>query len=291
MENRFYHSLILPTTLAISLALSGCGAGSKSETGNSQPAASSGQMQPSQNANSNQAADLNSSQNNQAANTGQTNSKEKGQTPAMAEVVSQIKNKLEMKGAILPSSFPIGEGNHLTASIDRNGAQSYEVSFYQTKTPVPINDNSLTANGTLPVIAYFTATTYDDPNTVMNKMFAPLNINSGAQVVDLGHGIKGNAEGAAGHSYLSWREGNWILQIDSLLQDQMNNPGIARKMVDYLETHALPAPKDKGRIKVIYRPGGQDVSVGIYWQNKNKIYKLETNKVPLDALSMAVSVK
>jgi hypothetical protein len=289
MEKKIYSSILIPTTLAISLALSGCGAGNQSQPSNSQPAAPSGQTQPSQNNNSNQAnqaTDSNAVQNNQAINTDQKNS----QTPTIAEVVTEIKSKLEMKGAIIPSSFPIDVGHHLTASIDRNGAQSYGITFYQTKSAVPVNDKSLTPNGDLPVIAYFTATTYEDPNSVMSTMFSPIDVNNGAQVVDLGHGIKANSEGAAGHSYLSWREGNWILQIDSLLQDQMNNTGIAKKMVDYLETHALPAPKVKGRVKVIYRPGGKDVSVGIYWQNGKTIYKLDTDKVPLDALRMAVSV-
>ncbi|MCC3377772.1 hypothetical protein LKX83_32520, partial [Cohnella sp. REN36] len=88
---------------------------------------------------------------------------------------------------------------------------------------------------------------------------------------------------------LSWREGRWLLQIDSLSQDQLDNQAIAKKMVAYLEEHALPAPKDNGRVKVTYRPGGNDVQVVIYWQKGRVVYELETDQVPLDALQMAVS--
>lgn len=65
-------------------------------------------------------------------------------------------------------------------------------------------------------------------------------------------------------------EENWILHIDLPSEDQMDNQGIAKKMVDYLEDHYLPAPKDKVRVKVNYRLGGND-------------------EVPIDALEMAVS--
>jgi hypothetical protein len=110
----------------------------------------------------------------------------------------------------------------LTASIERNGAQSYEVIFYQTKKALPINDKSLQPNGNVPVIASFIARTYEDPSSATD-IFPPI-VEGGPEAVDLGHGIKGFSEGAAGHSYLNWREGNWILQIHSLLKDQVNYP-------------------------------------------------------------------
>ncbi|MBN6189261.1 hypothetical protein JQN58_20630 [Aneurinibacillus sp. BA2021] len=154
------------------------------------------------------------------------------QTPPTSNVADEIKNRLKMKKAILPSSFPVEPGYHVSVSIKENTAQSY---------------------------------------------------------MDLGYGIKGSAEGGAGHSYLAWREGRWILQIDSLSQDQLDNQAIAKKMVAYLEKHALPAPKDKGRVKVTYRPEGNHVQVTIYWQNDRIIYELETDQVPLNALQMAVS--
>jgi hypothetical protein len=208
MRNRFY-SIVLPTTLAISVTLIACGAGtSRSEPSNSQSVAASAQTPPSQSDNSNQG--------NQAADKGID------QTKSTADVVSEVKSKLKMEGAMIPSSFPIDAGHHLTASIESNGAKSYEVIFYQTKKALPINDKSLQPNGNVPVIASFIARTYEDPSSATD-IFPPI-VEGGPEAVDLGHGIKGFSEGAAGHSYLNWREGNWILQIHSLLKDQVNYP-------------------------------------------------------------------
>lgn len=109
--------------------------------------------------------------------------------------------------------------------------------------------------------------------------------------VDLGHGIKGLAEGAAGSQYLTWQEGRWTLQIRSFSEDQMNNPAIAKKMVQYLEAHKLPVPKDKGFAQVHYASGGKAVQVTISWQDGKQIHQLQTSRVPLDALAMVVSVQ
>lgn len=81
------------------------------------------------------------------------------------------------------------------------------------------------------------------------------------------------------------------MNISSLTQDNMNNPGIAKKMVKYLESHTLPAPKDKGIVMVDYPQGSDSVNVDIRWQEDEMVYQLETTKVPLDALEMTTSVK
>lgn len=81
------------------------------------------------------------------------------------------------------------------------------------------------------------------------------------------------------------------MAIKSVSADEMNNPEIAQKMVDYLESHSLPVPKDTGVVFVNYPKGGNSVNVDIRWQENKMVYQLKTNKVPLDALKMTVSVK
>lgn len=268
MINRF-HCPLVPMTLALSLTLTACGADNSQQY----PAPIEQAKYPQNEHNK---------QGKQAA--GQSTE----QTHPTSNVADEIKNRLKMKKAILPSSFPVEPGYHVSVSIKENTPQSYKVIFYQTNKAMPIDDASLQPNEKVPVIASFSAKTYEDPNHVAN-LFAPFNVDNGPQTMDLGYGIKGSAEGGAGHSYLAWREGRWILQIDSLSQDQLDNQAIAKKMVAYLEEHALPAPKDKGRVKVTYRPGGNHVQVTIYWQNDRVIYELKTDQVPLNALQMAVS--
>lgn len=193
---------------------------------------------------------------------------------------NSIPDQLKMKDANIkqPANFPVDGG--VTANISKNTSSVYSID-YQT--------------GSDKKIATFTGTLYtsameaeDDLNDFMNGKAVPKNDETG---IDLGHGIKGYGEGAAGHAYFSWEEGNWTMSISSLSVDQMDNPAIAQKMVDYLETHSLPAPKDKGIVFVDYPEGGDAVHVDIRWQENNRLYQLKTSEVPLDALEMTTSVK
>lgn len=193
---------------------------------------------------------------------------------------NSIADQLKMKDANIkqPANFPVDGG--VTANISKNTSSVYSID-YQT--------------GSDKRIATFTGTLYtsameaeDDLNDFMNGKAVPKNDETG---IDLGHGIKGYGEGAAGHAYFSWEEGNWTMSISSLSVDQMDNPAIAQKMVDYLETHSLPAPKDKGIVFVDYPEGGDTVHVDIRWQENDMVYQLKTSRVPLDALKMTTSVK
>ncbi|WP_026695530.1 hypothetical protein [Peribacillus kribbensis] len=207
------------------------------------------------------------------------------------EVITKVKDELKMKNTALPSSFPLEKSRQLSASIEENEDQSYKVVFFETKGSVPINDDSLTPDGNVPIAATVSAKTYQDAKSAA-ETFSDMNLDSIPEdmQVDLGHGIKGMEEGGAGHHHLSWQEGKWILHIDTISEDQMDNAGIAKVMVNYLEDDMLPAPKDHGRVEAVYKPGGKSVHNVLSWQEGPVIYRIETDKVPLDALKMAVSV-
>ena len=79
--------------------------------------------------------------------------------------------------------------------------------------------------------------------------------------------------------------------IESVSEDQMNNPNIAEQMVEFLEDHYLPAPDDLGMIYIDYPAGGEEVNVDIRWQDQEIVYQLTTSEVPLDALEMTASME
>ncbi|WP_433923353.1 hypothetical protein [Paenibacillus taichungensis] len=217
----------------------------------------------------------------------------KGQTQQSAnDVIKDIRSQLKMKNASLPTSFSLEKGKHLTASITSNTSDAFHINFYSTDQPVAVNDASLTASGSkVPVLASYEVKTYKDSNSTDIFPETDLKDFPKDMTVDLGHGIKGMTEGAAGSQYLTWTEGRWTLQIRSISEDKMNNPGIAKRMVEYLESHTLPAPKDKGFVNVQYPSGGKSVNVTISWQDGKQIHQLQTEQVPLEALGMVVSVK
>lgn len=111
--------------------------------------------------------------------------------------------------------------------------------------------------------------------------------------VDLGHGIKGFAEGAAGHHYISWKEGKWLIEIsfptdqEYAIDNYENAESMAKSIVNYLEDHFLPPPDQRGKIQINgFREHPETL---IRWQQENRVYEIYQKTVnPLEALQIAV---
>ncbi len=111
--------------------------------------------------------------------------------------------------------------------------------------------------------------------------------------IDLGHGISGFQEGAAGHEYLSWNEGRWLIRINFPTDPQYtidgyeDGPDLGRDVVDYLEDHYLPAPNKIGMIEI---NGFKDhPKTVVKWQDGKLIYTITSNSEdPFEALNTAV---
>ncbi|MEN1984646.1 hypothetical protein [Paenibacillus hubeiensis] len=306
----------IPVTTAVLLALAGCGGqDTKPAEANSSSSAAAGQQTSESSANpsvssdsgAKDAASTNTTDtagtvvSSGSANTGKGESASAGQSggnasssseSSQSKVIKEVRSQLKLNGTLLPTSFPLDKGKTLAASIDSNTSNAFQVTFYAVDQPVALNDSSLTKSGSkAAVIATFEVNTYKDPNSTDIFPDEETGNVPDDMKVDLGHSIQGVAEGAAGSQYLTWNEGRWTLRIQSISEDQMNNPGIAKKMVEFLETHKLPAPKDKGFVDVHYPSGGKSVNVAISWQAGKQIYQLKTSQVPNEALGMVASVK
>lgn len=111
--------------------------------------------------------------------------------------------------------------------------------------------------------------------------------------LDLGHGIKGFAEGAAGHHYISWNEGNWLIEInfptnpEYAIDNYENAESMAKAIVNYLEDHLLPPPDQRGKIQINgFREHPETI---IRWQQGNKVYEIDQKTAnPLEPLQLAV---
>ncbi|MGG4169429.1 hypothetical protein ABEW00_18465 [Rossellomorea vietnamensis] len=110
--------------------------------------------------------------------------------------------------------------------------------------------------------------------------------------IDLGHGIKGLQGGAAGHEYLYWNEGRWLIKVNFPTDPQYKIDGydgaedMAKKVVDYLEKNYLPAP-DKGVITINgFKEHPETV---VKWQKGKTVYTITSKeKEPFVALKTAV---
>ncbi|WP_080875835.1 hypothetical protein [Oceanobacillus timonensis] len=110
---------------------------------------------------------------------------------------------------------------------------------------------------------------------------------------DLGHGIEALSEGAAGHHYISWNEGNWLIRIDAPTNpdnatgNDEDGEALARTVADYLESNYLPAPDQRGVIEV--NDFEDHPGTVIRWQQGNTVYEMDENTDdPIDALQIAV---
>lgn len=111
--------------------------------------------------------------------------------------------------------------------------------------------------------------------------------------VDLGYGIEGFIEGAAGHQYVSWNEGNWLIEIDFPSDPQYagdtyeNGEAMAQAIVEYLESNTLPPPDQRGIIKIRGFNDGPETL--IRWQQGITVYEIDqVTADPVEALQIAV---
>lgn len=112
-------------------------------------------------------------------------------------------------------------------------------------------------------------------------------VDDGGQAVDLGYGITGHQQGAAGSTYLNWQEGNWSLTVRGLNSEGQDPVATAKKMVNYLEEAFLPVPKTVGQITVDLGSSGYQ-RAQVVWQVDEIVYRV-THQDPLGALQVAVS--
>lgn len=110
---------------------------------------------------------------------------------------------------------------------------------------------------------------------------------------DLGYGIEAMVEGAAGHQYISWNEGRWLIQIDFPSDPQYkvdeyeDGESMAKAIVEYLEDNTLPAPTSQGVIRI--EAFSDHPKTSIRWQEDATVYEIEEeNSDPIDTLQIAV---
>lgn len=209
-----------------------------------------------------------------STSTNSTSSSEEG-TNAQAQLNSAYPEVL------LPAIVPIGDG-YLNIAADGNN-QKLSVLYFALDSSLVLNSKQL--NLETPVASYL-------KNTFNSKEEAKVAVNpisdNGGTKVDLGSGITGYQQGAAGSSYLSWKEGNWNLVVRASNVEGQEPQTLAKQVVAYLEKAALPAPKDSGQITLDLNNTGAKANQ-VVWQEGSVVYTV-THQDPMSALEMAVSM-
>lgn len=219
--------------------------------------------------------------------TSESNSAVKTESNTPAKQTDTVLNQLNtafstthLPQAILTSRT----AEYLTAATTSATDQAnFRILYYAETSPIEVND--LAVNDLQP-IASFEKKTYasnEAAASAVNQI-----IDNGGNPIDLGYGITGHQQGAAGSTFLSWQEGNWSLVVRaSNINGEVAEP-VAKETVAYLETAMLPAPQTVGQISLTASTSDSYQTNSVVWQEGAVVYTIQ-HFDPLQALKMAVS--
>ncbi|WP_207696255.1 hypothetical protein DOK67_0001681 [Enterococcus sp. DIV0212c] len=173
---------------------------------------------------------------------------------------------------------------YLTAATTSPADQgNFRVLYYAEDHGIAVND--LAVNDLQP-IASFEKKTYDSNESAASAVNQI--IDNGGSQIDLGYGITGYQQGAAGSSYLSWQEGNWSMVVRaSNIGGEVAEP-LAKEVVTYLEKAMLPAPQSVGQISLTASISDSYQNNSVVWQKGTTVYTVQHFDA-LQALKMTVS--
>src|SRR5699024_3397904 len=110
---------------------------------------------------------------------------------------------------------------------------------------------------------------------------------------DIGYGIEALSEGAAGHEYISWNEGNWLIKIDFPLDPQYaadeyeDGQSMAEAVVEFLENNILNRQSERGVDTITAFKDHPETT--IRWQDGKTDYEYEQETTdPIETLQIAV---
>lgn len=173
---------------------------------------------------------------------------------------------------------------YLTAATTSAADQAnFRILYYAEANPIEVND--LAVNDLQP-IASFEKKTYATNEAAADAVNQV--IDNGGNPINLGYGITGHQQGAAGSTYLSWQEGNWSLVVRaSNIGGEVAEP-LAKEAVAYLETAMLPAPQNAGQISLTASISDNYQTNSVLWQEGAVVYTIQHFDA-IQALKMAVS--
>ncbi|GGD01061.1 hypothetical protein [Enterococcus wangshanyuanii] len=215
----------------------------------------------------------------QTATQPQSNTPEK-----QAKAVLDELNSLFPNNALPQSLLTSRTAEYLTAATTSTTDQvNFRVLYYAEDHPIAVND--LEVNNLQP-IASFEKKSYGSAEEAAGAV-AQI-IDTDGNKIDLGYGITGYEQGAAGSTYLSWQEGNWSLVVRaSNIGGEVAEP-LAKEVVAYLEKAMLPAPQNLGQISLTASTSDSYQINTVVWQEGTTVYTIKHFDA-LQAVKMAVS--
>ncbi|PZL73308.1 hypothetical protein CI088_09065 [Enterococcus plantarum] len=209
----------------------------------------------------------------------ENNTPEKQAEAVLGQLNQEFPNN-SLPQAILTSQT----AEYLTAATTSTADQgNFRVLYYAEANAIAVND--LAVNELQPIASFEKKSYGSDAEAAaaVNQI-----IDNGGNPIDLGYGIKGYQQGAAGSTFLSWQEGNWSMVVRaSNIGGEVGEP-LAKEAVAYLETAMLPAPRNVGQISLTASVSDSYQNNSVVWQKGTIVYTIQHFDA-VQALKMTVS--
>ncbi|WLV25322.1 hypothetical protein QR721_03580 [Aciduricibacillus chroicocephali] len=268
--------LATSAALFIIPALAACSSSNGSDTGKQE------QPKTEMSSKANTSSDRKSDQESKKS---QTQNKEMPQAQVLQAIKKDLKTKIPIK---LPTQLPVDEGKHLTA-ITSSGDTSYQIQFYETDTPVAVNDPSVPGKRKDAVkIADMQVKKFDSVKKAQEQIGYQNYSKIGGKKMDLGHGVSGYRDAGAGSANIGWNEGRWDLVSRARTNNAKAGEQLALKTVDYLEKHTLPAPNKYGSFHLDAEDKGTS---WVLWQDGDTVYNFNKVDDPMNLLAIVEEMK
>ncbi|MGO4936384.1 hypothetical protein ACTQ54_01880 [Fundicoccus sp. Sow4_H7] len=171
------------------------------------------------------------------------------------------------------------------ATTGQEDQENFNILYYAEDEPIELNTTALNE---LTPIAAFGKTTYETEGEAVEAVEQILDLQG--QEVDLGYGITGFMQGAAGSTYLNWQEGNWSLVVKASNIEEEDPVALAVEVVEYLEEIYLPAPTQVGQITLSMPDENSTYETNsVVWHEDNVVYTV-THQDAMQAIRMAGSI-
>lgn len=161
--------------------------------------------------------------------------------------------------------------NYVTATTTGSVDQAnFGILYYAEDKPIFIDEKQL--NDRSPIAAYEKATyaTEEEATEAVNQT-----LDLQGEPIDLGYGLSGYLQGAAGSTYLNWQEGHWSLVVRANNAEAEDPVPLAQEVVAYLEEVYLPAPETVGQITLKASPSDSYEANTVIWQDGVVVYQLK----------------
>ncbi|MGG2015157.1 hypothetical protein [Bacillus sp. S10(2024)] len=214
------------------------------------------------------------------------------QKDVFAATRTALKAKTKMN-IFLPTEIPLSNEKKVLSAHTEGQDKNYMVTFFESNSPLPVDSAVLSDSKQAKKIAKLSVKKYETKEEAGKSLCSTFRLNPDYEkdipskddpsATDLGNGIKGFTEGAAGTMYLNFVKDHWAIIVKSPLTNKDENIAIAKSIVNQLDKAPLPTPNSYAVIDVDNRQKQNRV----YWQNGDTLYGIETSGSIQDALTIA----